>query len=102
MVNEPGRPKSGYGQNSWLWGKHPWLCSDLLQALKEKHLSVEGTVISASTVPLCRSDSWPQNDYNYMGWVGDLVLCYTVVWYFLSTAMRHLWQASVKFSCHSA
>ena len=38
-VNEPGRSKLGQGRNSWQWAKYAWRYSDLLEALKGKHLS---------------------------------------------------------------
>ena len=60
-VNGPGKSKLGQGRNSWKQSKHAWLYSDLLQALKREHMSALGSqqmgiLISASAVPLCRTD----------------------------------------------
>ena len=42
-VNGLGSSKLGQGRNSWQGGKHDWLYSDLLQALKAEHLSALGS-----------------------------------------------------------
>ena len=42
-MNGPRRLKLGQGRNSWKGAKHAWLCSDLLQALKGKHLPALGS-----------------------------------------------------------